>query len=117
MTEAVTEITSKVAKDVYEEAFRRCMQVVEQNIVPDVLVRRGIRYLLSQRVKEVGSKACLQRMETRLTTQLSHSDVCLCLGNLQTTVGGEEYQRRLQEFVDELKEMPVALQVCRCEYV
>lgn len=59
MTEAVTEITSKVAKDVYEETFRRCMQVVEQNIVPDALVRRGIRYLLSQRVKEVGRKALL----------------------------------------------------------
>jgi hypothetical protein len=59
MTETVTGITSKVAKDVYEETFRRCMQVVERNIVPDSLVRRGIRYLLSQRVKEVSRKALL----------------------------------------------------------
>ena len=30
---------------------------------------------------------------------------------LQTTVPGEEHQRRLQDFVDELKAMPVAVQV------
>ena len=32
-------------------------------------------------------------------------------GPLQTTVPGEEHQRRLQDFVDELKAMPVAVQV------
>lgn len=29
------------------------MQAIERDIVPDFIIRRGIRYLLSQRVKEV----------------------------------------------------------------
>ena len=37
----------------YEEAFRRALQLVETNTVPDLVVRKGIQYLLSKRAKEV----------------------------------------------------------------
>lgn len=36
----------------YEEAFRRILSLVELNIVPDIAVRTGIRYLLLKRAKE-----------------------------------------------------------------
>ena len=42
-----------LAKQVYNEAFRRCLQVVEWNVVPDSAIRVGIRQLLGQRVKLV----------------------------------------------------------------
>lgn len=70
---------SELLNRLYNDTFKLCLGAVERDVVPDAAIRRGIRYLLSQRVKE-------------------------------TTVSGEEYERRLQEFVDELKSMPIAVQ-------
>jgi hypothetical protein len=39
----------------YNEAFKLCMAVVERDVLPDAAIRRGIRYLLSQRVKQASS--------------------------------------------------------------
>lgn len=41
-------------KSAYDTAFAGALGVVERDLVPDFAVRAGIRYLLSQRVKEVG---------------------------------------------------------------
>ncbi|EIE20597.1 methyltransferase type 11 [Coccomyxa subellipsoidea C-169] len=56
------------------------MQAVERDLVPDFLIRRGIRYLLSQRVQNAREG------------------------------GVEEQERRKQAFVDELKSLPIAVQ-------
>lgn len=37
----------------YDAAFKGALAVTERDVVPDAIVRRGIRYLLSQRVEEV----------------------------------------------------------------
>ncbi|CAL5229419.1 g12740 [Coccomyxa viridis] len=56
------------------------MALVERDVVPDWLIRRGIRYLLSQRVADARKG------------------------------GPEEQQKRKQAFVDELKSLPIAVQ-------
>ena len=38
----------------YDVSFKGLMALVERDVVPDWLMRRGIRYLLSQRVEDVG---------------------------------------------------------------
>ncbi len=40
-------------KSAYDATFRAFMVAVERDLVPDFIIRRGIRYLLSQRVQEV----------------------------------------------------------------
>ena len=47
--------TSNVLKRAYDATFSAFMSLVERDLVPDVIVRSGIRYLLSQRVQEVQS--------------------------------------------------------------
>ena len=37
----------------YDATFSAFMSLVERDLIPDVIVRSGIRYLLSQRVQEV----------------------------------------------------------------
>lgn len=37
----------------YNEAFRQILGVVERDVVPDFLVRKGIRYLLRKRASTV----------------------------------------------------------------
>lgn len=37
----------------YDAAFAAALSLTERDVVPDALLRKGIRYLLSQRVKEV----------------------------------------------------------------
>jgi tRNA(His) 5'-end guanylyltransferase len=39
----------------YDATFRMLMQAVERDLMPDFIIRSGIRYLLSHRVAEVGS--------------------------------------------------------------
>lgn len=68
-----------LASNAYEQAFKRVLQLIEGNIVPDFVVRAGIRHLLSQRA------------------------VC------STTASGEEYEDRLASFINELKQMPIAI--------
>lgn len=129
----------------YNEAFKLCLAVVERNVVPDAAVRRGIRYLLAQRVKQASRSArwlagaggvgpprrgaatqahcpdqahkssaasCNQAdcSSTRPCRRRKHSHARPLP---QTTAPGEEYERRLQAFVEELKGMPVAVQVRR----
>lgn len=71
---------STVLKHAYDEAFTLALKVVEQNIVPDPLVRAGIRSLLAHRAKE------------------------------STPESGEAFQEKMQAFVEELKSMPVAVE-------
>lgn len=40
-------------QDVYQSAFRLFMSAVVKDVVPDYVLRRGIRHLLSQRVRQV----------------------------------------------------------------
>lgn len=37
----------------YDPCFRAFMSIVERDVVPDFIIRRGIRFLLSKRVDEV----------------------------------------------------------------
>ena len=37
----------------FQQAFRVALSLIERNLVPDFVVRRGIIFLLSQRLKEV----------------------------------------------------------------
>jgi hypothetical protein len=37
----------------YNAAFRQVLGVVERDVVPDFMIRRGIRYLLSKRAATV----------------------------------------------------------------
>ena len=64
----------------YEDVFRLALQIVEKNVVPDFIVRNGIRHLLSKRAVE------------------------------STPKSGTEFYEKLQSFVQELKGMPVAVQ-------
>lgn len=73
-------MASTVLKHAYDEAFSLILKVVEQNIVPDPLVRAGIRSLLAHRAKE------------------------------STPESGEVFQENLQAFVEELKSMPIAVE-------
>lgn len=43
----------------YNAAFRQVLGVVERDIVPDFMIRRGIRYLLSKRAATVRYR-CMQ---------------------------------------------------------
>ena len=69
-----------LAQKAYDEAFTRILKLVELNVVPDPLVRTGIRRLLARRALESSPSS------------------------------GEEFQQRLQAFVEELKSMPVAVE-------
>ena len=42
-----------ILRRAYDVSFKGLMALVERDVVPDWLIRRGIRYLLSQRVEEV----------------------------------------------------------------
>lgn len=44
---------SELLNRLYNDTFKLCLGAVERDVVPDAAIRRGIRYLLSQRVKEV----------------------------------------------------------------
>jgi cyclopropane-fatty-acyl-phospholipid synthase len=66
-------------KRMYEEIIRICIRIMEKNIVPTFLIRRGIRYLINNK-----------GIETAPTC-------------------GEDHQSRLQLFVEDLKSMPVAI--------
>lgn len=37
----------------YDKGFAGALALVEKDLVPDAVIRRGVRYLLAQRVKEV----------------------------------------------------------------
>jgi len=69
-----------VLDSAYNEAFRRVLQLVEKNVVPDFLIRKGMRYLMSKRAAQSSPRS------------------------------GSEFYERLQSFVEELKGMPVAVQ-------
>jgi len=47
-----------LGRKAYDETFKRTLSLVEKNVVPDVLVRSGIRHLLSQRAK-MASDDCI----------------------------------------------------------
>ena len=64
----------------YDEVFRRFMGLVEKDVVPDSIVRSGIRFLVSKRVKAT------------------------------SPASAEDYYERLQQYVDDLKARPVAEQ-------
>jgi hypothetical protein len=49
---AITLITD-LLNHLYDAGFRAFMSLVEMNLVPDFVLRRGIRHLLSSRLKEV----------------------------------------------------------------
>jgi len=42
-----------ILRRAYDVSFQGLMALVERDMVPDWLIRRGIRYLLSQRVSDV----------------------------------------------------------------
>ena len=42
-----------ILRRAYDVSVKGLMALVERDVVPDWLIRRGIRYLLSQRVEEV----------------------------------------------------------------
>jgi hypothetical protein len=42
-----------VVNELHQMAFRLFMVIVERDLVPDFIIRRGIRYLLSLRLREV----------------------------------------------------------------
>ena len=42
-----------ILRRAYDVSFQGLMALVERDVVPDWLIRRGIRYLLSQRVADV----------------------------------------------------------------
>ncbi len=46
-------------RSAYDAAFAGAMRAVEKDVVPDALIRRGIRYLLGQRAKEVSLEITL----------------------------------------------------------
>lgn len=64
----------------YDAAFAQVLAITEKDLVPDFVIRTGIRYLLSQRKKETNPAS------------------------------GEEFYQQLQAFRDELASMPVAVQ-------
>lgn len=89
---------------VYDSAFTAILQLAERNVVPDPLVRAGIRSLLAQRAKEVRSAPAAALLPL-------HCAPLTPLPALQSSpTSGEEFERRLQEFVDGLKGMPVAVE-------
>jgi hypothetical protein len=51
-----------MSKLAYDEVFKRILNVVERNVVPDRFVRMGICYLLSKRAKEVRECTVFNRM-------------------------------------------------------
>ena len=113
----------------YDAAFKAVLGLTEKDVVPDVVLRAGIRYLLSQRAKEVcmgrshrwRSPVC-SRLSSSSSSSRRHRPAasglarCLLLPEaalplLQTSsCSGEEFYRRLQAFRDELASMPVAVQ-------
>ncbi|CAG9467064.1 unnamed protein product [Pedinophyceae sp. YPF-701] len=64
----------------YDAVFAKSVELVEKNVVPDFIVRRGIRYLLAKRLEEC-----------------SHG------GDVDKQIAAK------QEFVEELKSLPVAI--------
>lgn len=76
------------------------IKAVEMGLVPDSVVRHGIRFLLSERIREVRAFAVF------FAVSVLHPPV----PSLQETKGGEEAQAaRKQAFVEQLKAMPVAI--------
>lgn len=57
-----TKASVPLSKVAYDEVFKRILNVVERNVVPDRFVRMGICYLLSKRAKEVREYTILNRM-------------------------------------------------------
>jgi hypothetical protein len=45
----------------YDAAFKAVLGLTEKGVVPDVAIRAGIRYLLSQRAKEVRTGTSVQK--------------------------------------------------------
>ncbi|KAK9804356.1 hypothetical protein WJX72_008944 [[Myrmecia] bisecta] len=64
----------------YQAAFAAFLKVIELDLVPDFIIRRGIRYLLAKRLQS------------------------------ERVGGQEAYQQKVQAFVEELKGMPIAIQ-------
>lgn len=48
-----------IGYDLYQRVFRLFMALVEREYVPDFIIRRGIQFLLSQRLQEVQALPCL----------------------------------------------------------
>ena len=123
---------------VYQQLFRFFMAFVERDLIPDFVVRRGIRLMLSQRIALV-SRHCnsVAINATEPATEPATQGACCTPwhfevgiisaaksrlphasplsqhvhGLLQEQKGGEQgMQERLQRFVEELKTMPVAIQ-------
>ena len=125
----------------YDAAFKAVLGLTEKDVVPDVAIRAGIRYLLSQRAKEVRTGTSSWWRSPRCSRQLPPPAASSCLpppaaacrrrlpassteaarpgsalpGPLllpqTSSCSGEEFYRRLQAFRDELASMPVAVQV------
>ena len=97
---------TSIIKNLYDQAFTGALSITEKNVVPDPIIRAGIRYLLSNRAKEVRDVAII------LASFAAHphprTDIQLPMQS--TPSSGEEFYRRLQEFVEELKGMPVAIE-------
>ena len=108
----------------YQQLFRFFMAFVERDLIPDFVVRRGIRLMLSQRIASVSRHCNSVAMEAMALPTWDHlcRNVPLAAsylaslaqhlhGLLQEQKGGEQaMQERLQRFVEELKTMPVAIQ-------
>lgn len=60
-------------------ASQLAFDLSEQELVPDVILRRGIRYLIKQRIKEIGSgnTETMADIETAFVKQMSDSPVAL----------------------------------------
>ena len=109
----------------YDAAFKAALGLTEKDVVPDVVIRAGIRYLLNQRAKGVRtgssswwrSPVCSRPPPPPLPPPPAAASLLRLLRPalsllLQTSsCSGEEFYRRLQAFRDELASMPVAVQV------
>lgn len=53
--------------------------MLERNSVPDVMTRAGVRYLLSERLKEERGPTCEEEMRRKMNKvrQLQHSDIAV----------------------------------------
>ena len=94
MPQADASVHASVYSQVYDTAFRAFMTVVEQNIMPDFVLRAGIRRLLSLRKQESVGAMFRELGSCRLAR--SPSDKHVSVGGALQMVDGETHFERLQ---------------------
>lgn len=92
---------------VYETLFRAFMNVVELDLVPDFVIRRGIRFLLRIRLGMVNLACWFMRLKP--SGAFAVADGLNCTPPQMAGPLKEQLQQKL-DFVKELKTMPIAIQ-------